>query len=69
MHHGCPTLPLACVLTYVMLYYAGPLGCILGVNIAVRGESGVAGEGRVVGIPKFHSWDKCTMGLTNINSD
>ena len=33
------------------------------------GESGVAGEGRVVGVPKFHSWGKCTMPLTNINSD
>ena len=30
---------------------------------------GVAGEGRVVGVPKFHSWDKCTMQLMNINSD
>ena len=35
----------------------------------MRGEGGVAGEGRVVGIPKFHSWGKCTMALTNINSD
>ena len=35
----------------------------------MRGDSGVAGEGRVVGIPKFHSWGKCTMPLTNINSD
>ena len=33
------------------------------------GDSGVAGEGRVVGLPKFHSWGKCTMPLTNINSD
>ena len=33
------------------------------------GDSGVAGEGRVVGVPKFHSWGKCTMPLTNINSD
>ena len=23
----------------------------------MRGDSCVAGEGRVVGIPKFHSWD------------
>ena len=38
-------------------------------GIAVRDESGVAGEGRVVGVPKFHSWGKCTMPLTNINSD
>ena len=35
----------------------------------MRGDSGVAGEGRVVGIPKFHSWGKCTMPMTNINSD
>ena len=35
----------------------------------VRGEGGVAGEGRVVGVPKFHSWGTCTMPLTNINSD
>ena len=35
----------------------------------MRGDSGVAGEGRVVGIPKFHSWGKCTMPLMNINSD
>ena len=28
-----------------------------------------ASEGRVVGVPKFHSWGKCTMPLTNINSD
>ena len=35
----------------------------------MRGEGGVAGDGRVVGAPKFHSWGKCTMPLTNINSD
>ena len=35
----------------------------------MRGDGGVAGEGRVVGVPKFHSWGKCTMSLTNINSD
>ena len=35
----------------------------------MRGEGGVAGEGRVVGLPKFHSWGKCTMTLTNISSD
>ena len=35
----------------------------------MRGEGGVAGEGRVVAVPKFHSWDKCTMPLTNINSN
>ena len=35
----------------------------------MRGDSGVAGEGRIVGVPKFHSWGKCTMPLTNINSN
>ena len=35
----------------------------------MRGDSGVAGKGRVVGVPKFHSWGKCSMPLTNINSD
>ena len=35
----------------------------------MRGVSGIAGEGRVVGAPKFHSWGKCTLPLTNINSD
>ena len=35
----------------------------------MRGEGGVAGEQRVVNLPKFHSWDKCAMPLTNINSD
>ena len=35
----------------------------------MRVDSGVAGEGRVVGIPKFRSWGKCTMPLTNIDSD
>ena len=35
--------------------------------VAVRDEGGVAGEGRVVGVPKFHSWGKCTMPLMNIN--
>ena len=34
----------------------------------MRSEGGVVGEGRV-GVPKFHSWGKCTMPLTNINSD
>ena len=35
----------------------------------MKGDGGVAGEGKVVGVPKFHSWGKCTMPLTNINSD
>ena len=35
----------------------------------MRGDSGVAGEGRVAGISKFHSWGKYTMPLTNINSN
>ena len=35
----------------------------------MRGDGGVASEGRVVGVQKFHSWGKYTMPLTNINSD
>ena len=35
----------------------------------MRDDGGVAGEGRVVGVPKFHLWDKCTLILTNINSN
>ena len=35
----------------------------------MRGEAVEAVEGTVVGISKFHSWGKCTMPLTNINSD
>ena len=35
----------------------------------MRGDGSVAGEGRVVGVPKCHSWGKCTMPLTNINSE
>ena len=38
-------------------------------GVTVTGEGGVAGEGRVVGVPRFHSWGKCTIPLTNINSD
>ena len=30
----------------------------------MRGDGGVAGEGGVVGVPKFHSWCKCTMPFT-----
>ena len=30
---------------------------------------GVAGEGSLVGVSKFHSWCKCTIPLININSD
>ena len=29
----------------------------------MRGDGGVTGEGRVVGVPKFHSRGKCTMPL------
>ena len=29
----------------------------------MRGDSGVAGERRDVGVPKFHSWGKCTMPI------
>ena len=36
-------------------------------GVAVRVDGGVTGEGRVVGVPKFYSWGKCIMTLTNIN--
>ena len=29
----------------------------------MRGDGSVAGEGRVVGVPKSHSWGKCIMTL------
>ena len=35
----------------------------------MRDDNGVAGEERTGGVPKFHSWGKCTLPLTNINSD
>ena len=35
----------------------------------MRGEGGVAGEKKLVGVPKFHSWGKYTILLTNIHSD
>ena len=38
-------------------------------GVTVRGKGGVAGEGRVVGVPKFQFCGECTMLLTNINSD
>ena len=31
----------------------------------MRGDCSVAGEGRLVGVPKFHSWGKCTMHAIN----
>jgi len=42
---------------------------LFALGVAVRGDGGVAGEGRVVGVPKFHCLGKCTMPLLNINSD
>ena len=38
-------------------------------GVAVRGDSGIAGEGRAVGVTTFHSWGKCTMPLTNIKDE
>ena len=35
----------------------------------MRGDCSVAGKGRLVGVPKFYSWGKCTMSLMNVNSD
>ena len=33
----------------------------IALGVTVRGDGGLAGEGSVVGVQKFHSWDKCTM--------
>ena len=41
----------------------------MALRVTLRGDGGVAGKGKVVGVPKFHSWGKCTMPLMNINSD
>ena len=41
----------------------------INLGVTVRGDCGVAVEGRIFGVPKFHSWGKCTMPLMNINSD
>ena len=35
----------------------------------MRGDGGVAGEERVVCLAMFHPWVKCTILITNINSD
>ena len=35
----------------------------------MKGEGGAAGEGRLGGERKFHSWGKCTTALTNMLSD
>ena len=35
----------------------------------MRSQSGVAGEEKLVGAPKFHSWGNHTMPLTNTQSD
>ena len=37
-------------------------------GVAVRGEGGVAGEGKLVGVPKFHSWGNCTIPLRQIST-
>ena len=34
----------------------------------MRGKGSVAGEGRVVGVPKLHFWGMCVMLLTILNS-
>ena len=35
----------------------------------MRGDGSVANEERVVGLPKFHSWSKCTMPLNQLRLD
>ena len=34
-----------------------------------EGDGGVAGEGRVVGVPKFHSWGNCTINKYQLRLD
>ena len=36
---------------------------------AVKGEGGIAGEGKLVGVPKLPPWDTCAMPLMNLPSD
>ena len=33
----------------------------------MRGDGGVAGEERVIGLPKIHSWGDCAMPLTRLD--
>ena len=62
-------------LIHTMILYVGILNVWHHVSgkiasgVAVRGDSSVAGEQWVIGVRKFHSWGKCTIPLTNINSD
>ena len=37
------------------------ISAIFPFGAAQRGEGDVAGEEKLVGVPKFHSWSKCTM--------
>ena len=41
----------------------------IALGLTVRDHGGVPGEERVVDVPKFHSWGKHIIPLTNINSD
>ena len=44
------------------------VGIKISSGTAVRAEGGIAGEGKLVDVPKFHSWGKCTMPLMNMYS-
>ena len=35
----------------------------------VRGNGGAAGEGKLVSVAKFHSWDKCTCNKYSVSLD
>ena len=37
----------------------------IALGVTVKSDGGVAGEGKVVDLPQFHSWDKCTLLLIN----
>ena len=54
---------------FIHMYIEHVTSCKRKNCFAVSGDGGVADEGRSVGVPKFYSWSKCTMSLTNIYSD
>ena len=65
VHHLIRVALLGCSLTHFTERNPG----VLHWSLCCRGDGGVAGEGTIVGVPKFHSWGKCTMPLMNINLD
>ena len=53
--------------TVVHLMHLTVMLCVDTLNRCLKFSSGTPdGEGRVVVVPKFHSWGPCTMSLTNL---